>query len=405
MGWPLSQDYNEAVQAPRASFADPDLRAGEVVPGPMGLPLPRSGNFADVYQVRAADGRTWAVKCFTRPVAGLDERYAKIDRHLQEARLPFTVGFRFLSEGIKVRGQWYPVLKMEWVEGFTLNEFVRQQLGRADMLRALLGMWVRLCKRLRDARIAHADLQHGNVLLVPGETANKLKLRLIDYDGMWVPALSGKPSGEAGHPAYQHPARLKDRLYSADVDRFPHLVIGCALPAVAVAGKPLFHQFDNGDNLLFREADLAQPAKSKLFRALWDLDDPTVTNLVALLVMSAQRPLKDTPWLDQVLEGEKAEPVRPAVLDRAAAVLGVPARAARRAAPAAQIYSVPEEANAFANLLDDDGRPRPLLRRRRKVPVIPLVAGGGVVAAAGAPGAATTPEPRPGSSVGSATRR
>jgi WD40 repeat protein len=383
MGWPLSQDYNEAVQTPRASFAEADLKAGAVAVGPMGLPLPRSGNFADVYQVRTPDGRTWAVKCFTRPVAGLRERYARIDEHLHQARLPFTVGFRFLTEGIRVRGQWYPVVQMEWVEGFTLNEFVRQYAGRPDMLRALLGMWVRLCKRLRDARIAHADLQHGNVLLVPGETANKLKLRLIDYDGMWVPSLAGKPSGEAGHPAYQHPARLRDKVYSADVDRFPHLVIGCALRAVAVAGKPMFDQSDNGDNLLFRETDFADPGRSKLLRTLWDLDDPTVTNLVALLVTSAQRPVRDTPWLDEVLSGDKAEPVKDAVLAKAAAILGVPRRAARRAAPPAQIYSIPEEANAFAGLLDDADRPRPRRpRRKRKLPLIPLITGGGVVLAA-----------------------
>ena len=39
MGWPLSQDYNEAVQNPRTVFADPDLKAGQAVPGPLGLPM------------------------------------------------------------------------------------------------------------------------------------------------------------------------------------------------------------------------------------------------------------------------------------------------------------------------------------------------------------------------------
>ncbi len=229
MAWPLSQDYNEAVQNPRTSFGDPDLKVGEVVPGPLGIPMPRSGNFADVYQIRAADGRAWALKCFTRPAAGLRERYLKIDAQLRDARLPFSVGFEFLPEGVRIRGLWYPALKMEWVEGLQLNAFVRQNVDRPDHLKALLGMWVRLCKRLRDARIAHADLQHGNVLLVPGATTNTLKLRLIDYDGMWVPALAKSPSGESGHAAYQHPARLRDSTYSADVDRFPNLVIGCAL--------------------------------------------------------------------------------------------------------------------------------------------------------------------------------
>jgi len=376
MGWPLSQDYNEAVQSPRTSFADPDLKGGEVILGPMGLPMPRSGNFADVYQVRGADGRMWAVKCFTRPVAGLGDRYAEIDEQLREARLPFAVGFRFLPEGIRVRGQWYPVLKMEWVEGFTLNEFVRQQANKPEQLRALLGMWVRLCKRLRDAEIAHADLQHGNVLLVPGETANKLKLRLIDYDGMWVPSLAGKPSGEAGHPAYQHPARLQGKAYTGEVDRFPHLVIGCALRAVAIAGKPLWDQFDNGDNLLFREPDFAEPSRSKLLKSLWAMDDPTITNLVALLAVSSRRPIKDTPWLDELLSGEKPKPVSDTVLAKAADLIGVEHRAARQAAPVSQLYVVPEEANAFADLWSDSNEP-PRPRKKKKVSLLPFVLAGG----------------------------
>src|SRR5262245_43926465 len=143
MGWPLSQDYNEAVQNLRTAVTDPDLRSGSAVPGPLGLPLPRSGNFADVYQIRGADGRTWALKCFTRPVHQLGNRYAAIDEHLREARLPFTVGFEFLPEGVRVRGHWYPALKMEWVEGLQLNEFVRRNAGRAEHLRAILAMWIR----------------------------------------------------------------------------------------------------------------------------------------------------------------------------------------------------------------------------------------------------------------------
>ena len=31
MGWPLSQDYNEAIQDPAQSFADPDLRTLDLV--------------------------------------------------------------------------------------------------------------------------------------------------------------------------------------------------------------------------------------------------------------------------------------------------------------------------------------------------------------------------------------
>jgi WD40 repeat protein len=378
MGWPLSQDYNEAVQSPRSSFSDPELKAGEVVPGPLGLPLPRSGNFADVYQIRGADGRMWALKCFTRPAAKLRDRYLAIDAHLRTAQLPFNVGFEFLPEGVRIRGLWYPALKMEWVEGLQLNTFVRQSLDRPDHLGAVLGLWVRLCKRLREARIAHADLQHGNVLLVPGTTAQRLKLRLIDYDGMWVPALAGNPSDEAGHPNFQHPARLQQRTYTADVDRFPHLVIGCALRALAVAGKPLWDKFDNGDNLLFKEADFRDPANSKLLRALWEIDDPTVTNLVALLVVCSTRPIGDTPWLDEVISGDRTVPVVEAVLNRAADLIGVAHRAARKAAPAAQLFVVPEEANQFTHF----GGSRSAERPPRKTSMLPIALAGAAALAA-----------------------
>src|SRR5438270_14045547 len=104
MGWPLSQDYNEALQNPGASFQDPDLCAGEAGTNSLGLPQPRSGNFADVYEMRCPGGR-FAVKCFTRAIAGLQERYRAISAELARAKLPFTVDFTYLPQGIRVRGQ------------------------------------------------------------------------------------------------------------------------------------------------------------------------------------------------------------------------------------------------------------------------------------------------------------
>ena len=88
--------------------------------------------------------------------------------------------------------------------------------------------------------MAHADLQHGNVLLVPGSTANSTSVKLIDYDGTWVPSLARQKSGEVGHPAYQHPQRAAERIYSVDVDRFSHLVIYTALRGLMVGGAPLW---------------------------------------------------------------------------------------------------------------------------------------------------------------------
>jgi WD40 repeat protein len=355
MAWPHSQDYNEAVQSPRTSFSDPELQACQAVTDALGIPRPCSGNFADVYQVECpATGARWAVKCFTREVPGLRERYAEISAHLRQARLPFTVDFLYLEQGVRVRGAWYPVLKMEWVEGLALNEFVRGALDKPALLEALGQIWLRMARRLREAGLAHADLQHGNVLLVPGSTALSLKVKLIDYDGMWVPALAGCPSGEVGHPAYQHPRRARERLYNREVDRFPLLLVATALRALAVGGRGLWERFDNGDNLLFKESDLRAPAESPLFRELGRLQDPLVCSLVAQLADASRQPLERTPLLEELFP---EAPTAPAT--RAPGRSPAPTAVAR-AVPVA-VAAVPEPAFDFAP--SEEG-PAGLLRRK-----------------------------------------
>ena len=354
MNWPTSQDYNEAVQDAANNFADSELKRGEVVLNAMGLPVPRSGNFADVYQFKGGDGKMWAIKCFTRKVAGLRERYAKIDEHLAKAKLPFTVGFKFMEQGIQVKGHWFPLLKMEWVEGFTLNEFVAQNLAKPHYLHALMQMWAKLTGRLRDANMAHADLQHGNVLLVPGATPQKLGLKLIDYDGMWVPALAERHSGEVGHPNFQHPLRLKEKLYNGDVDRFPHFVIAAALRATLIGGKAIWQRFDNEDNLLFREGDLRDPSKSAVLKAMWELNDPVLRTLVGHLALSARQPLRKTPWLDQVLFAEGGPRLSGEQQRQVCQLLNVsPPSATAVEAP----VHVEREFNVFEFLDDDDSGP------------------------------------------------
>ncbi|MBI5760743.1 MAG: SUMF1/EgtB/PvdO family nonheme iron enzyme [Planctomycetales bacterium] len=308
--WPHSTDYIEAVQAPAVNFADPDLRSAEVVTNAMGLPQPCSGNFADVYQFRTSDGRrSWAVKCFTRPVSKLSERYREISQHLEQARLPFSVEFKYLEQGVRIRGQWYPVVKMDWVEGLTLSQWARQNLGKPKLIEILFGIWLKIEPRLRQAQAAHGDLQHGNVLLVPGTTENSLALKLIDYDGMWVPSLGGQSSGEVGHPSYQHPQRARQSLYTSDVDRFPHLVIAFALRCLARPdGAKLWTTYDSGENLLFTREDFVTPAKSKLFRELWDSGDHDLQAWTGRLAIAAQSPLEATPLLAKLLDDQRRMP-------------------------------------------------------------------------------------------------
>src|ERR1035437_6340519 len=118
MAWPSGLDYTEVIQSPRTVFENPDLRSAipECRPPLSGIPYGRSGNFATVFKLQSLTG-VWAVKCFTREPHDSKDRYAAISDCLSKLRSPFMVDFTYIQHGIRVRGQWYPVVKMQWAEG------------------------------------------------------------------------------------------------------------------------------------------------------------------------------------------------------------------------------------------------------------------------------------------------
>src|SRR5262249_5074755 len=120
-----------------------------------------------------------------------------------------------------------------------------------------------------------------------------------------------KRSGEVGHPAYQHPLRAKDNLYSSEVDRFSNLVVVTALHGLADVGPSLWEKYDNGDNLLFQQGDFVQPARSHLFAELLRSKDATVTLLVRQLIDACRAPLDKTPLVQDILADEAPKVVVP----------------------------------------------------------------------------------------------
>ena len=80
MQWPTMSDYQDAMQNPGLSFADPELRSGIPVTEVWDCE-PITGGFASVYQV-VSGGSKWAVRCFLRHHQDSEQRYAAIGRTL-----------------------------------------------------------------------------------------------------------------------------------------------------------------------------------------------------------------------------------------------------------------------------------------------------------------------------------
>lgn len=274
VAWPNPNEYVEAIQYPQQAFSDPDLRGSKVITNRLGLPRPISGNFATVFEVET-DDRKWAVRCFLREVTNQRDRYAAITEHLKRHPLPFMVNFEYLPEGIRVRGKWFPVLKMDWTPGIRLDTYIEQNLNAPQKLRRLGERWIALSRSLRMAEIAHGDLQHGNILVT-----DDYAIKLIDYDGMIVPSVIGLTNNEIGHRHYQHPTRSDGKGITpqnfANVDNFSSTVIGLSLLALSV-DTSLWKKTQAGEeNLLFRSSDFEAPGQSPAIELLAKHGDPRI---------------------------------------------------------------------------------------------------------------------------------
>jgi WD40 repeat protein len=251
--------YQAAVQHPETAFGDADLRAAQVTTTRLGLPRVAAGNFALTYQL-CLGGRRWAVRCFHRDAVDRARRYAAISKTLASIRGGPLVTISYIPLGVRIDQSWFPITKMPWLDGRPFNRVVEANLGNPSGLADLEQRFVALLGDLRRHGLAHGDLQHGNLLVEPSGA-----LKLVDYDGMFVPDLRGMGASESGDPNYQHPGRKLQ--FDAELDRFAALVIVVALRVLAQLPN-LWRTYNTDDNLLFRRADFVSPDGSALFRDL-----------------------------------------------------------------------------------------------------------------------------------------
>jgi len=338
MSWPLPTDFRNAIQHPAFCFADPHLKSAVVVKDKSGLPKISSGKFACAYEV-IEGGRRWAVRTFNQEVTDQQRRYQLISSHLGAVGIPFMVPFEFQPRGILVKGSWYPIVKMAWVEGPTLAFWVENNLGRPDEILRLAGNWRGMIGMLRGLGVAHADLQQGNVKIVEGA-----HIRLIDYDGMYVPAMNGEKAPEEGHPNWNHPRRSAT-TFGPYLDQFPGLVGYLGL--IAIALEPGLFKYCSLDNLLFARKDFQTPSSSSLVRDLRASRFPCVQTLTNVLLDWCAKPI-DAYTLETVTNGIKI-PTLPSTPAKSTPVVG----------PAAPVALIQRPPVAPISVTASPPRPRP----------------------------------------------
>lgn len=181
---------------------------------------------------------------------------------------------------------------MDWVEGDTLGVFLEdnhKDKARLERLRIQFGEVERF---LRSKGMAHGDLQNGNVLV-------KSDLKLIDYDGVYVPALQTGAGAELGHKHFQHPKRAASD-FGPHMDRFSFAVIDLSLRAL-VAQPALFDRYSNGENIILTANDFLDPSNSRAFSGLKAI--PALTKFATDLANISAAPMAAIPSLEDYLAG------------------------------------------------------------------------------------------------------
>lgn len=278
---PSNADYQQAFQNPRTAFNDPYLQLATPAKDRWGLPKLISGNFAVVCHLHAGE-HAWAVRAFSRDVPDLQRRYDMISTYLesQNSKQSSIVGFRYVAEGIRVNGRYHPIVVMDWVPGTQLDVAIQRALHSKQALRQLIDSWTQLIAELDGLKVAHGDLQHGNIL------GDGTSLRLVDYDGMFVPTMAGMLANEQGHRHYQHPGRASHG-FDESTDRFSALLIYTALRALE-HDPSLWERYKPDDSILFRQGDLQNPGDSELFSELLSCSDPAIRTLAGAVRDSLQ---------------------------------------------------------------------------------------------------------------------
>lgn len=216
-----------------------------------------------------------ALRVWTNKTGEAESNYQKIKKYLssypgkKEIHAKAIIKFNYLREGIhtlpvkdEINAKWkgpYPVLLMDWVKGAELHEFIIncRKKNSPEKILELTNEFKNVIFHFHKHRIAHGDLQNGNILII--NIKDHPKIRFVDYDGMYVPGLDEeKLEGAVDH--FQHKNRNQISYRCEKQDYFSELVIYLSL-LIYGTDPSLIDERIGQANLFFHKTDFDLPDK------------------------------------------------------------------------------------------------------------------------------------------------
>ena len=287
MQYPLISQYVRAIQD--ASSNLDKLAHLEPVLDDHGEPYRSSGAFAVVFKMKDEQtGKCYALKCFTEEQEGRAEAYRQIADELEFVDSSYITSVKYLEKEIFVDSSCeedeFPVLLMDWIDGETMESYIAENYQDNYTMAMLCYRFCKMAAWLRSQPFAHGDIKPDNIMVHPDGS-----LTLVDYDGMFVPAMKGQKSPTIGTKDFSHPLRTVDD-FDETIDDFALASIALSLKAISL--KPsLLDEYGAADRLLFSAEDYRDLSKSKVMAALQELmnDEELATLLSMFLFVKAKK--------------------------------------------------------------------------------------------------------------------
>ncbi|MQO20823.1 hypothetical protein F7D52_06135, partial [Prevotella copri] len=289
MQYPLISEYVRAIQD--ASNNLDELAHLVPVQDDHGEPYRSSGAFAVVFKMKDEQtGKFYALKCFTEEQEGRAEAYRQIADELEFVDSSYITSVKYLDKEIFVDSSCeedeFPVLLMDWIDGETMETYIAENYQDNYAMAMLCYRFCKMAAWLRSQPFAHGDIKPDNIMVRPDGS-----LTLVDYDGMFVPAMKGQKSPTIGTKDFSHPLRTVDD-FNETIDDFALASIALSLKAISL--KPsLLDEYGAADRLLFSAENYRDLSKSKVMAALQELinDEELATLLSMFLLANAKKNL------------------------------------------------------------------------------------------------------------------